>query len=136
LRSPADIGRLRLLHHVSVPQAWQAWLQSHGVHDVNPYAGPQLDQYHSLIRAVSAGMGAALVPRCLLADDLAQGTVCAPLDDHYQGESGYWLCYPEAKAHLPTLTSFRQWLLAQCATDSSAATSVGQNAPPGFAKKR
>lgn len=129
LRAPADIRRFRLLHHVSVPQAWQRWLQAHGVDDVNPYAGPQLDQYHSLIRAVSAGMGTALVPRCLLPDDLAQGVVCAPLDDHHQGDAGYWLCYPEAKAHLPTLAGFRQWLLQTCAADASANKPSAATAP-------
>ena len=42
---------------------------------VNAFAGPQLDQFHSLIRAVAAGMGLALVPRCLVRDDVAAGVV-------------------------------------------------------------
>ena len=78
---------------------------------VNPYAGPQLDQFHSLIRAVAAGMGLALVPRCLVGDDVATGVVSAPLQDGYTDDLGYWLCYPEPRAHLPALASFRDWLL-------------------------
>ncbi|MDF1484578.1 hypothetical protein PY257_05170 [Ramlibacter sp. H39-3-26] len=36
-----------------------------------------------------------------------------PLDDGYTQEPGYWLCYPEAKAHLPPLEVFCGWLLSQ-----------------------
>ena len=118
LRRARDVARHRLLQHVSVPNAWSHWLAAHGVEGVNAFAGPQLDQFHSLIRAVSAGMGLALVPRCLVRDDVAAGLVSAPLDDGYTDDLGYWLCYPEAKAHLPPLVGFRSWLLAECASEA------------------
>lgn len=120
LRKPADIGRFQLLQHSSVPQAWAHWCDAHGVQGVNPMAGPQLDHFHSLIRAVAAGMGLALVPQCLVADDIATGLVSAPLDDGYVDDMGYFLCYPEARAHMAPLTHFRQWLLTQCSGDAAA----------------
>ena len=115
LRSPADVAKYALLQHVSVPQAWSNWMDAHRIEGVNAFAGPQMDQFHGLIRAVSASMGLALVPRCLVQDDVAAGLVSAPLDDGHADTSGYWLCHPEAKAHLPPLASFRKWLLAKCA---------------------
>jgi DNA-binding transcriptional LysR family regulator len=115
LRKPRDVEKFQLLQHVSVHEAWSHWCAAHGVDSVNPYAGPQMDQFHSLIRAVAAGMGLALVPRCLVQDDIAAGTVSAPLDDGYADELGYWLCYPEAKAHMRPLEGFRTWLLGECA---------------------
>ena len=114
LKKPSDIAKFVLLQHVSVPQAWGRWCQSHEVHGVNPLAGPQLDQYHSLIRAVAAGMGVALVPRCLVNDDIANGLVTLPLDDGYLGDMGYYLCYPESRGHLEPLVNFRKWLLMEC----------------------
>ena len=111
LREPGDIARFTLLQHVSVPHAWTSWCQAHAVKGVNTLVGPQLDQFHSLIRAVMAGMGLALVPQCLVKDDIASGLVSAPLNDGYRDDMGYYLCYPEARAHLGPLTSFRQWLL-------------------------
>jgi LysR family transcriptional regulator, glycine cleavage system transcriptional activator len=114
LRKPTDIANFTLLQHVSVPQAWAHWCKAHGVLGVNTLAGPQLDQFHSLIRAVAAGMGLALVPKCLVQEDLSSGLVSAPMDDGYIDDMGYYLCYPEAKAHLAQLSSFRQWLLTQC----------------------
>ena len=112
---PQDVLGFTRLQHVTVPQAWSNWMQVHGVETTNPFAGPQMDQFHGLIRAVAAGMGLALVPRCLVQDDIAAGAVTAPLDDGHVDTPGYWLCYPEAKAHLPPLESFRAWLLTQCA---------------------
>ena len=114
LQKPADIVQFALLQHVSVPQAWVSWCQKHDVQGVNPLVGPQLDQYHSLIRAVAVGMGVALVPRCLVQDDIANGMVSAPLDDGYLGDMGYYLCYPEARGHMGPLVSFREWLLEAC----------------------
>ena len=113
LRRAQDVEKFARLQHASVPQAWSHWCDAHGVRDVNPYAGPQLDQFHSLIRAVAAGMGLALVPRCLVRDDVTAGVVSAPLDDGYVDELGYWLCHPAARAHLPPLVAFRDWLLTE-----------------------
>jgi len=111
LREPQDVERFTLLQHLSVPHAWTRWCETHGVRGVNGMMGPQLDQFHSLIRAVMAGMGLALVPHCLVKDDIAAGLVSAPLADGYMDEMGYYLCYPESRGHLQPLDSFRQWLL-------------------------
>jgi LysR family glycine cleavage system transcriptional activator len=113
LRRPRDIANFPLLQHTSVPQAWSHWCQAHGVDGINPLAGPQLDQFHSLIRAVAAGMGLALVPECLVREDVAAGVVSAPLQDGYVDRLGYWLCYPESRIHVPPLASFRRWLLSE-----------------------
>jgi LysR family transcriptional regulator, glycine cleavage system transcriptional activator len=120
LREPRDIARFALLQHASVPHAWLAWCDAHGV-DTGPsgvaaLAGPQLDQFHTLIRAVSAGMGLALVPECLVLDDIASGAVSAPLrrtlrQDTYTDPGGYHLVFPESKAHLPPLEAFKTWIL-------------------------
>ena len=119
LRQPRDIAGFALLQHVSEPHAWEEWCDAHGVRGLpglNPLAGLQFDQFHSLIRAVSAGMGLALVPHCLVADDIATGVVCAPLPaDDYRDRFGYYLCFPEARMHAPTLVQFRDWICAECA---------------------
>jgi len=117
LRRPQDAARHVLIQHATVPRAWEAWCQRHGVQDINPLAGPTLDQYTSIIHAVMAGLGLALVPRCLVQDELDQGVVTAPLDGTPAGgfelEAGYHLCYPEGKAQVPALRAFRDWIVAQ-----------------------
>ncbi|MCY7315177.1 MAG: LysR family transcriptional regulator [Rubrivivax sp.] len=119
LRRSGDVARFTLLHHVSVPHAWADWCADQRLVSVNPRAGPQLDQYHSLIRAVEVGMGLALVPACLVADEVAAGNLCTPLAGAYRTEAGYHLCYPEAKAQFEPLMKFRAWLLALAARESS-----------------
>ena len=59
LHSPQDVARHTLLRHVSVPGAWQHWAEAHGVNGLDPLAGPQFDQFQTIIRAVSVGMGLA-----------------------------------------------------------------------------
>lgn len=110
LATPADVAEHALLHHVTVPGAWPAWCEAHGVKRSGHLGDLRLDQYHVIVRAVSAGMGLALVPTCLVLDELASGEVEAPLDETFQAEAGYFLCYPEAKADLEPLVQFREWL--------------------------
>jgi LysR family transcriptional regulator, glycine cleavage system transcriptional activator len=115
LRRPRDVQRFVRLQHVAVPDVWQRWCERHAVTGLDPMAGPQLDQFHSLIRAVAAGMGVALVPQCLVQDDISSGLVTAPSIESYVDTRGYHLCYPERKAQMPALRAFRAWLLVECA---------------------
>lgn len=113
LDRPADVVHHRLLQHVTVPRAWPNWCERHDISSVNPHSGIQLDQYVAIIRAVAAGMGLALVPTCLVEDELTRGEVVSPAWDTVQDDAalaGYFLCYPENKAHLEPLVVFRQWL--------------------------
>jgi len=111
----ADIRRqVLLLHHDTDPVAWARWCEAYGVAHPNPLAGPKLDQMDSTIRAVMAGLGIALVAALpgagRLGPRLRHG---APFTDDFRVNTGYYLCYPEAKAQVPPLAAFRQWLLAQ-----------------------
>ena len=112
-RRAQDVQGQVLLHHMHVPDAWEEWCNAQGVRNVNAFAGPQLDDYQALIRAVSVGLGVALVPECLVADDVARGIVTAPLRAAHVSRYGYWLCHPEDRASFEPLVKFRDWLLAQ-----------------------
>lgn len=133
LRRPQDVLNFQRLRHTSVPNAWNRWAEAHGVEDIKPFSGQEMDQFHSLIRAVAAGMGLALVPQCLVADDIASGVVSAPLGYGYTDETGYWLCYCEAKGSLPALVGFRDWLLGESnrAGTQPPPQSGTQGPPPG-----
>ena len=114
LRTPADVAQHTLLQHFQVPYAWPQWCQRQGVSDVSANTGPVLDNYNSVIRAVMAGLGLALVPACLVVDDIEAGLVRAPRLDHavpFETDSGYFLCCPRGRIHTPALALFRQWLL-------------------------
>lgn len=115
IRSRADIAKHTLLQHVTDPVKWARWCEAYGVRHPNPMAGPQLDQIASIIRAVMAGLGIGLVQRCLVQDDIDNGFVVAPFKEDLAVPSGYYLCYPEAKAQIPVLATFRDWIVAEAA---------------------
>ena len=76
----------------------------------------------------------ALVPRCLVQDEIAAGVVREPLADAarrggYQSDVGYWLCYPEGRMQLHALQCFRQWVLA-CAEPVDAMDAAAALQPP------
>ena len=114
-----DLPQIGLLHHVSVPHAWKEWFASAGLLDVNPHVGPRFDQFTLIIQAVAAGIGAAVVPRCLVEDELRSGRVIAPFSQRVDLSQGYYLCTPDNKAQVPSLLTFRNWLLAQAQLPSA-----------------
>lgn len=116
IRTPQDLVACTRLRHVTIPDAWARWSQAHGVAGMGTLDGPQFDQFQSIIRAVMAGMGVALVPRCLVQDEIASGLVTEPLPDHgYVSPLGYWFCYPEGRSPQGALDAFRSWLLEAAA---------------------
>lgn len=131
LRRPADVRRHTLLHHITVPQAWPAWCEANGLAAMNPHGGLRLDQYQVIVRAVGAGMGVALVPTCLVEDELRSGEVRAPLAEPFHTDAGYFLCYPESKAALEPLVLFREWLHAEAAKAGESVRPQGPVGVPG-----
>jgi len=120
IRKPADVAQQALLHHQTVPDAWERWCDRHRVNTANTALGPQFDQYQTQIRAVSVGMGLGLVPECLVQQELARGEVVTPLPGRgVELESGYCLCYPSAHAAMPALLAFKGWLLGESGTQAT-----------------
>ena len=127
IRRAADVTKHTLLQHVSVPGEWANWCAAYGVKHPAANSGATLDQYTSLIRAVMSGMGIALVPSCLVQENIDAGLVAAPLRngadsaksaEPYQSSFGYYRCYPPERAQVPALAVFRDWILKACADES------------------
>lgn len=54
-----------------------------------------------------------MTPRCLVADELRSKRVIAPFAQSVCLSQGYYACTPDNKAQVPSLVTFRNWLLAQ-----------------------
>jgi len=117
LKAPSDVRNFTLLHHVAEPEGWARWCAHHEVAGIQVMAGPRLDQVSWQVQAVIAGMGIALVPRCLVDDEVSAGAVAKAPFPVFVQSSGYYLCYPPAKARAPALKAFRAWALAQASTE-------------------
>ena len=68
-----------------------------------------------LVQAVAAGMGVAVVQRCLVEEDLAAGRVALALDAPVNIERGYFLCRPANRTATEALDQFRSWIREQAA---------------------
>ncbi|MBB2494325.1 LysR family transcriptional regulator [Aquipseudomonas ullengensis] len=67
-----------LLHTVSRPQAWPQWAQAHGLDARQLQLGQGFEHLYYLLEAAAAGLGVAIAPQQLVADDLAAGRLLAP----------------------------------------------------------
>jgi DNA-binding transcriptional LysR family regulator len=66
-----------------------------------------------IIQAAVAGLGVALLPSFLVADDLRSGSLVSPLQDRISGPGSYYLVTSAAKRELPRVRLFRNWVLSQ-----------------------
>lgn len=67
-----------LLHTTSRPQAWPQWLALNGLDAAVLQLGQGFEHLYYLLEAAVAGLGIAIAPQQLVADDLAAGRLQAP----------------------------------------------------------
>jgi len=72
-----------------------------------------------LAQAVAAGAGAALLPSFLIAQELASGTLIAPLPLPMDEDRSYYLAWPETQPPSPSFAAFRAWMLDEAAAETS-----------------
>ncbi len=93
------------------PNAWAAWLDAHP--DVpRPRSTRLLDHHFLMTEATLGGLGIALAPQAIVADDVAHGRLMAPFGFDPDG-SEYALIHPKQMAHTTGLPELREWLLSQ-----------------------
>lgn len=67
-----------LLHTTSRPQAWPSWAQHNGIDPQALRLGQGFEHLYYLLEAAAAGLGVAIAPQPLVADDLRAGRLAAP----------------------------------------------------------
>jgi DNA-binding transcriptional LysR family regulator len=106
------IGGQTLLNVASNANVWGEWFSHHGLAHRMMRLGPSFELTSHLIQAVRAGIGIGLVPRILVADELANSELIS-LDLPFASQRSYYLTYPPRNEMLPSLIAFRTWLLEQ-----------------------
>jgi len=67
-----------LLHTTSRPQAWPSWAQQRGLDATALKFGQGFEHLYYLLEAAVAGLGVAIAPEPLVAEDLKAGRLVAP----------------------------------------------------------
>jgi LysR family glycine cleavage system transcriptional activator len=111
LNALADLENHVLLQNGRRPRTWQAWLEAVGAPAINHWAGPRFEHFYMMLQAALAGLGIALMPKVLVADDLASERLVLAFDLPYRTEEAYYVVHSEGKGDDPRVKSFREWLL-------------------------
>jgi LysR family glycine cleavage system transcriptional activator len=116
LAKPADMLKFPLIHMDSRAD-WKNWLQEAGLDDSAAMHGPVLNRGSMVIDAAINGQGIALARTTLAAFDLINGRLVRPFPLTLPLSKTYWIICPKATAALPKIATFRDWLLAEAASD-------------------
>ncbi|WP_129139344.1 LysR substrate-binding domain-containing protein [Modicisalibacter coralii] len=100
-----------LLHTRTRPDAWRDWASATGI-EVPQARGPHFEHFYFMLEAAVAGLGVAIAPWVLVADDIRAGRLVAPWGFIPSGIDYVVLRAPQA----PRKTAlFRDWLCAEAA---------------------
>lgn len=123
LREPGDLARAPLLHTETRPTAWQDWTRRAKVEGVATAQGQTFEHFYFMLQAAASGLGVAIGPQPLVADDIAAGRLVAPFGFRPSGLDYVVLRAPRRSR---SAEAFTAWLLAEAGED--AAKPVGPKA--------
>ncbi len=106
-----DLFSVPLLHKSTRPEAWRHWFELGGCPNNATALGMRFDLYGMLIEAARAGLGAGLVPRFYVHDEIHRLDLVVPVELELRHEKRYCFVYPEHKADSLLVTTFRDWLI-------------------------
>ncbi|WP_350334541.1 LysR family transcriptional regulator [Coralliovum pocilloporae] len=112
IAQPADLLHLPLLHQRTRPSAWLDWFHAQGIR-VDRVPGMRFEQFAMVAQAASAGMGIAILPRFLVADELSSGRLVPLYSSGIRMETAYYFVYPEWNSEVPAILAFRDWLTTE-----------------------
>ena len=110
LQSPADLRHHTLLHTSSLPRLWPDWLASAQVPALSPAATLTFDHFYLTLQAAIDGIGIAMGPAALVADDLAAGRLVEPFAAPRLPSRSYCTYVPNEKAGDELVRQFCDWL--------------------------
>lgn len=111
LRTPDDLLAIPLLNKNTRNEAWKRWFERAGCTATEPTPAMRFELYAMVIEAARAGLGAGLVPRFYVQDEIRRGDLAIPFDIPLKQEKRYCLVYPEYKQDSQLVRSFRDWVV-------------------------
>jgi LysR family glycine cleavage system transcriptional activator len=105
------LAGMPLLQQSTRPDAWSQWFAQAQVDAPRALSGPRYEQFSMTVAAAAQGLGLALVPRLLMAPELARGELVIAHPLALASQRGYYLVRPQGAATAsPALEQFAQWL--------------------------
>ena len=117
ITKPSDVLKFPLLH-LDDSNAWAKWFEAAELKGADHMHGPVLNRASMVIDAAIDGQGIALARTTLAATDLINGRLVRPFAEALRLSKAYWIVCPKATSALPKITTFRDWLLTEAASDT------------------
>jgi DNA-binding transcriptional LysR family regulator len=112
LKSPADLHDLPLIRSTEEDE-WPIWFAAAGVAATEVTRGPIFDSTKIAVQAAIDGLGIAMGPPTLFADDIAAGRLFQPFALAVETGKSYWFAVPENSAGRPKVKAFRDWIFSE-----------------------
>lgn len=109
----SDLKQFTLLRQTTRPDLWQQFFQHWHENDQGFTYGFASQHFFMTLQSVKEGIGIALLPDFLVAEQLASGELCAPLNLSLDSGYGYYLQIPTHKRQQLQVRQFSHWLQTQ-----------------------
>lgn len=109
ITSAAALAEAPLLHIETRPRAWADWFAAAGLTGRDVFPGSQFDQFAMIIAAAVHGLGAALLPRYLIEEELRSGALVQLDPATMQTSNSYYVVAPLGASN-PHARAFTSWL--------------------------
>lgn len=114
LKRPGDINKVTLLKHTTRPELWPYWARQLGI-TLTTEQKFGVEHFYMLSQAAASGMGAALIPRFFIEDQLKAGTLVIPFEAPFVSPYSYYLLTPKSSSLPRKSALFIDWLLSEFA---------------------
>lgn len=105
-----DINSVTLLKHTTRPELWEYWAEKVGL-KLTQEQTFGVEHFYMLSQAAASGMGAALIPRFFIEEQLANGSLVIPFDADFISPYAYYLLTPKSPSMPLKVQAFIDWLL-------------------------
>lgn len=108
--TPKSVLNYSLLNLQTRQYAWPEWLNAQDITYSSTISGPRFETFSMMIRAASAGIGVAIIPKMYIEDELASRQLISPFGPAIKSQRGYYLVSTPQKMKLAKVQSFIDWV--------------------------
>ncbi len=109
--SVADLDKVTLLKRAQRGYGWDEWrAEMAPMWPGPPASAPEFEGFSVLLPAVLNGLGAAVVPLCMVLQQLQDGRLVRPLGEAVEGRYGYFLLQPRPNVGGPYAEALCAWV--------------------------
>jgi DNA-binding transcriptional LysR family regulator len=125
----SDLANAHLLRTKTRPQAWAEWAEAAGVAAPDVTSQEAYEHFYLLIQAALCGLGVAVVPTMLVADEIRFGRLVAPLG-FVAGPRHLALWIAPHLSARPDTRAMADWLAAEFTQTADLCAALGAPRPP------